>query len=135
MRDQRSRLYELFPHGTGNFLRRDVLHILTAAVKVDAGIFALTLGDDLHFETAFFAAEHIARGGILGVGVTHGWLPWCENCKETVGTSPTARLKCTLYAERIAARNSVSVSCRPSRTISNVSGGSGQPKQASKQSN
>lgn len=65
-------LAELLPDRAGHFLRSNVLHALSAAVEIDTGFFALAFGNNLHLETAFFAAEHVARGGILGVGVAHG---------------------------------------------------------------
>lgn len=86
MCDHLSRLYGLFSYRAWHFLRCNVLHSFAAAVEVDAGIFALAFGDHLHFKTAFFAVEHIARDGILGVGVTHGWLLWVIFSRQRPGS-------------------------------------------------
>ena len=60
---------ELLAHRTRHFLRRDVLHVLIAAVEIDARWVAVAFGDNLDFKAALLAAEHIAGGRIPGVGV------------------------------------------------------------------
>lgn len=64
----------LFTYRAGHFERRDVFHVLAAALEFDAGLFAFAFFGDLDFKLAFFAAEHVARGGGVGIGVTHGGL-------------------------------------------------------------
>lgn len=124
----------LFTYRAGHFERRDVFHVLAAALELDAGLFAFAFFGDLDFELAFFAAEHVARGGGVGIGVTHGGSPksWTS---RTAWRTGNRKLLCTRHAEVMAVRNSFSETCRPSRTISKEIAVSGQPKQVSRRSN
>jgi hypothetical protein len=62
--------------GAGDFERRDILHGLATTIELVARFFTVTLLNDLNFETAFFTAQHIAGGGVVGMGVTHEGAPF-----------------------------------------------------------